>query len=310
MEFHQNRKALTETAMIATLTSIFVVSTFYIPLLSILLALIPMPFMVLAVRRGSRYAFFALVMVTLIIGLLTGVIYSLFALVIFGPMALAMGWWIRHRKEPHEVIFIGAVGSAAAIFTMMQLIAMASGIQLTLEISQMITGIMEQQAAALQQMNLEVVALEEAVHYLLLVFPGLILIQSLFGAFVNYYLTMAVLRRFTPSEEPLPEFSRFRLPGHVVSGVFLLMALSWGSQFIHGINHISLLANVTLIAVMIFFMQGISLISYWIKGTRVPKWVRLVILVILVILSPMITLISLLGLVDVLADFRKLTVSK
>lgn len=307
MESQQNRKALTESAMIATLTSMFVVGTFYIPLLSILLALVPVPFMVLAVRRGNRYAFFSLIMVTIIIGLLTGLIYSVFVLVLFGPMALAMGWWIRHRKEPHEVIFIGAVGAAAAIFAMMQLIAIVSGIHLTTEISQIFSSMIQQQAEALQSVNIQVMALEEAVSYLLLVLPGLILIQSLFGAFVNYYLTMAVLRRFVPSDDPLPEFSRFRLPGHVVSGSFILLFLSWATRFVEGINNDGLLANVTLLIVVIFFMQGISLISFWIKGTRVPRWLRIIILIILVLLSPMITLVSLLGLVDVLADFRKLT---
>lgn len=307
MEMQDKRKALTESAMIATLTSMFVVATFYIPLLSILLALIPVPFMVLSIRRGNRYAFFSMIMVSLIIGMLTGIVYSLFVLVIFGPMALAMGWWIRHRMDPHEVIFIGAVASAVSIFSMLQIIATASGIHLTTEISQMLTQVIEQQAATLQNLNLELVALEDAINYLLLVFPGLILIQSLFGAFVNYYLTMAVMRRFVPSEEALPEFSRFRLPGHVVLGALLLIALSWLSRYIGGVHSGGLLANVTLLVVVVFFMQGISLISYWIKRTKVPRWVRGVILVILVVLSPMITLISLLGMVDVLADFRKLT---
>ncbi len=307
MEMKDKQKALTESAMIATLTSMFVVATFYIPMLSILLVLIPVPFVVLSIRRGNRYAFFSMIMVSIIIGMLTGIVYSLFVLVLFGPMALAMGWWIRHRMDPHEVIFIGAVASALSIFAMLQVIAAVSGIHLTTEISQMFTQVIQQQATTLQNMNVEVVAMEDAVNYLLLVFPGLILIQSLFGAFVNYYLVMAVMRRFVHSDEPLPEFSRFRLPGHVVLGALLLLILSWLSRYINNIHSGGLLANVMVLVVVVFFMQGISLISFWIKGTKVPKWIRGVILVVLVILSPMITLISLLGMVDVLADFRKLT---
>lgn len=310
MEFHENRKALTESAMIAALTSIFVVSTFYIPVLTILLALVPVPFMVLAVRRGNRYAFFSLIVVTLIISFLTGILYGLFMLVLFGPMSLAMGWWIRHRKEPHEVIFIGAVGSAAAIFAMIQLIAFVSGIQLTAEISAMFNTVLEQQTSTLQQLNIEFIAVNEMVNYLLLIFPALIMIQSLFSAFLNYYLTMAILRRFIPSDEQLPEFSRFRLPGHVVLGSLLLLALSYFSQFIEGINNAGLIANIMLLIIVIFFMQGISLVSFLIKRTRVPRWIRVVVLIILVLLSPMITIVALLGLIDVLADFRKLTTSK
>lgn len=307
MESHDNRKALTESAMMATLTAMFVVATFYIPILSILLALVPVPFIVLSVRRGNRYAFFSVMMVSIIIGLLTGMVYSLFVLVLFGPMALAMGWWIRHRLDPHEVIFIGAVSSALSIFAMMQVVAVASGIHLTTEVGRMFSQVIQQQTQALQGMNLQVAALEEAVGYLLLVFPGLVLAQSLFGAFINYYLAMAVTRRFVHTNDPLPEFSRFRLPGHVVLGALLLVLLSWASRYIGGINSAGLLANVTLLVVVVFFLQGLSLISFFIKGTRVPKWVRVVILALLVLISPMITLISLLGMVDVLADFRKLS---
>ena len=305
MDTGHNRKALTESAMIATLTSIFVLATVVFPMLTILLALLPVPFMVLAVRRGNRYAFFSLIMGSLIIGLLTGPLYSLFVLVLFGPMALAMGWWIRHRKNPHEVIFIGAVGSAAGIFAMLQMIALVSGFHLTEQVGLLFSEVVQQQTETLMNMNLELAAVEEAVSYLLLVLPGLILIQSLLSAFVNYYLTMAVMRRFATMEEPLPEFSRFRLPGHVVSGAFLLLLLSWLTQYIESINTTSLLANVTLLTVGVFFMQGISLISFWIKRTPVPRWLRILILLTLVIISPMITLIALLGLVDVLADFRK-----
>ncbi len=307
MDTQTKRIAFTESAMMATLTSMFVVATFYLPMLSILLALVPVPFMVLSLRRGNRYAVYAMVMVSVIIGLLTGIVYSLFVLVIFGPMALAMGWWMRRPREPHEVIFIGAVASALSIFVMLQLVAAVSGIHLTTEINNMFTQIIQQQGETLQQMNMEVVALEDALSYLLMVFPGLILIQSLFGAFVNYYLTTAVMRRFVPSQIPLPEFSRFRLPGHVVSGALLLVVLSWGTSYLSAIHTTGLLANITLLVIMVFFMQGISLISYWIKRTKVPRWLRALILVVLVVLSPMITLISLLGMVDVLADFRKLT---
>lgn len=310
MDSQQHRKGLTEAAMIATLSVIFVLVIFYLPVLSLLLGLVPVPFLVLAVRRGTRYAFFSLIMTSLVIGMLTGVLYGFFVLVLFAPMSLAMGWWIRHRKEPHEVIFIGGASAALAVFVLLQGLAVISGINLVDEMGVMFAEVIHQQAEALQGMNFQMAALEEMIRYLLMVMPALIMMQALFGSFINYYLAMAVIRRLMPSDEPLPEFSRFRLPGHVVSGSFLLLALSWMTRFVDRVDHASLLANVTLLIMVVFFMQGISLMSFWIKGTRVPRWLRIVILMALVLISPMITLIAFLGILDVLADFRKLRTDK
>ncbi len=307
MEQREHQKAMIEAAMIATMTTIFVVGTFYIPLLSMLLVLIPVPFLVLAARRATRYAFFSFIITALLIGVLTGIIYSLFIFVIFGPMTMIMGSWIRRNKNPHEVIFAGAFASAAATFLLIYLISLISGIQLAVELGQVFESVLEQQAGSLQQLNIEPVAVEEVINYMLLIFPALIMVQALLGSFINYYLTIAVLRRSEAYREKLPEFSHFRLPGHVVMGSFLVLLLSWLTSYVESFNTEGMVANVVLLIVMIFFMQGISLISYWIKRTRVPKWFRILSLIILVLLSPIITLIALLGLMDSLADFRKLT---
>lgn len=307
MDQREHQKAMLEAAMIATLTTIFVVGTFYIPLLSMLLVLIPVPFLVLAARRATRYAFFSLLIATLLIGVLTGVLYSLFIFVIFGPLTVVMGASLRREKQPHEAIFSGAVASAAATFLLIYLIAVVSGIQLTVELGRIFESVLQQQINSLQQLSIDPVAVEEMINYMLLIFPALIMVQALFGAFLNYYLTIAVLRRSEGYKKELPEFSRFRLPGHVVMGSFLVLVLSWLTGYMEGINTEGMVANVVLLIMMVFFMQGLSLISYWIKGTRVPKWVRIAALIVLVLLSPIITVIAMLGIIDSLADFRKLT---
>jgi len=289
------------------MTTIFVIGTFYIPLLSMLLVLIPVPFLVLAARRATRYSFFSFIITALLIGVLTGILYSLFIFVIFGPMTMIMGSWIRRNKNPNEVIFAGAFASAAATFLLIYLISLISGIQLAVELGQVFESVLEQQVISFHQLNIDPVAVEEVINYMLLIFPALIMVQALFGAFINYYLTIAVLRRSEGYRKELPEFSRFRLPNHVVKGSFLVLLLSWLTGYLESLHTEGMVANVVLLIVMIFFMQGISLISYWIKRTRVPKWFRILSLIILVLLSPIISLIALLGLIDSLADFRKLT---
>lgn len=307
MEQREHRKAMMEAAMIAALTTIFVLGTLYIPLLSMLLVLLPVPFLVLAARRATRYGFFSFMVTTLLIGILTGILYSVFMMVVFGPMILVMGAWIRREKHSHEIIFAGAAASSAATFFLIYLIARTSGIQLAVELGQVFESALEHQIHSLQHLNMDILAVEELIHYMLLIFPALIMVQALFGAFLNYYMMIAILRRSGGYPKELPEFSKFKLPGHVVMGSFLVLMLSWLTGYIDRFNTEGLVANVVLLIVMVFFMQGISLISYWIKGTRVPKWLRILVLILLVLLSPIITLIAFLGLIDSMADFRKLT---
>ncbi|SFI22407.1 Uncharacterized conserved protein YybS, DUF2232 family [Tindallia magadiensis] len=310
MEQRDRQKAMIEAAMIATLTTIFVLGTVYIPVLSILMVLIPVPFLVLAARRSTRYAFFSLLVTILLIGVLTGVLYSLLIFVIFGPLAIVMGAWIRKGKHPHEIIFAGAFASAAATFLLIYLIGLATGIQLTLELGQMFENLFQQQIDSLQQLSIDPATAEEMIQYVLLIIPGLIMVQALFGAFINYYLTVAVLRRSQSYQQELPEFSRFKLPGHVVMGSFLVLMLSWLTSYADWLHTEGMVANTILLIVMVFFMQGLSVISFWIKRTRVPKWLRIVVLLSLVIISPIITVIAMLGLLESMINFRKISSSK
>ncbi|SDZ13304.1 YybS family protein [Tindallia californiensis] len=310
MEQRDRQKAMIEAAMIATLTTIFVLGTVYIPVLSILMVLIPVPFLVLAARRSTRYAFFSLLVTVLLIGVLTGILYSLLIFVIFGPLAIVMGAWIRKEKHPHEIIFAGAFASAAATFLLIYLIGLATGIQLTLELGQMFENLFQQQIDSLQQLSIDPATAEEMIQYVLLIIPGLIMVQALFGAFINYYLTVAVLRRSHSYQQELPEFSRFKLPGHVVMGSFLVLMLSWLTSYADWLHTEGMVANTVLLIVMVFFMQGLSVISFWIKRTRVPKWLRIVVLLSLVIISPIITVIAMLGLLESMINFRKISSSK
>ncbi len=158
----------------------------------------------------------------------------------------------------------------------------------------------------LKDMEVEVLSANEILDYLLMIIPGILIIQSLFIAVANYYLTSAALKRFNSDNFALPQFSTFRLPSNIALGIFIIFTLSYLTKYIEGIHHISLFTNVMLLFIFLFFLQGISVVSYLIKKANIPRVVRVILIGIILFISPLLTAISFVGLVDSIVDIRKL----
>ncbi|SET01870.1 Uncharacterized conserved protein YybS, DUF2232 family [Natronincola peptidivorans] len=310
MHASSSKKALIEAALTATITTFFVIATLYISILSILLVVLPMPFIILSVRHGTRYTVLSLIISSLLIGFLTNILYTIFVFIIFSPIALAMGYAIRRRKKPYEVIGFGTAASVLAIFFLLQIIAIAAGINITDEIANMTREAIDHQMEMLRTLNLDVVDVKESLNYLMMIIPALVIIHSMIGAFINYYLTAAVINRFNFIDHQLGEFSEFKLPGNIVLGSFIIFVLSLTTRYIEGIQHTSLIANVTIIFLVIFFLQGLTFISYLLKKTKVPRFIRIILVLSLIIISPLMTIVAFLGLLDAILDIRKLKKKK
>ena len=306
MNLMSDRKALIEASLMATISSMFVIGFIYIPFLSLLLVLLPVPFLVLATRHGNRYMIFSFLITSLIVGALTGILYPLFIILIFGPMSLIMGYFLKKKANPYRVIGLGTLVSVLSIFVTVQLVDWIAGIYMIDELIVLLQSVIDHQISALENLNIQPVTRQEILSYFVIIIPGAFVVQSLLICFLNYYMTAAVLKRLGAEQKELPEFSNFRWPGNIVLGSFIIFILTFATQFIEGIYAQTLLSNMILVFSFIFFLQGIAFISFFIKKTSIHKSLRMVILGIIVILSPLLTIVAIMGLVDALFDMRKL----
>lgn len=288
------------------MTTFFVISGIYIPILSLLIFLLPVPLMVLAARQGARYAFFSLIIVSLLIGTLLGIIYSIPILVIFGPMTLVMSYFIRRKHESFVAIGLGAAATALSVFLLMQLVSMAGGFNIVDEISEIIRETLELNSQLFKNTNLGVVNTEEILNYFLLMIPGLIIVQSIVGAFINYYLTISILRRLRFNDYPLPGFSELRLPGNAALGFLVIFILTYMTKYIKGINYHAMVVNIGYIFVTIFLLQGMAVVNYFLKKVNANKAVRGILLFLIIIIFPLLVLTLTIGLIDSLFDIRKI----
>ncbi|MDI9476107.1 MAG: YybS family protein [Natronincolaceae bacterium] len=306
MKNYDDRKAFVEAALIAAITTMFTISIIYIPILSVSITLIPVPFMVLAYRHGNRYSILSFITFSLLIGILVELIYAGFLLLVFGPMILAMGYYIKKQKEPYAVIGIGTIVSIFSILVIFQVASYIGNINIFDEITLAMEGIVNKQVDMLKTMNINALNADEILNYLLMIMPGVFVIQSMVIAFGNYYITANVLRRFNVNNIELPQFSNFKLPRNIIFGFVIVFILSYLTRYIKGIYHVNLLTNVMLLFVFMFFIQGMSVISHLIKRTKIPKTLRIFLLVLILFISPLLTVISFVGLLDAVVNIRNI----
>lgn len=306
MKNYDEKKAFIEAALIAAITTVFTISIIYIPILSVSIMLIPVPFMVLAYRHGNRYSILSFVTFSLLIGILVELIYAGFLLLIFGPMILAMGHYIKKQKEPYAVIGIGTIVSVFSVLIIFQVASYIGNVNIFDEITLAMEGVVNKQIDMLKTMNIDTFNANEVLNYLLMIVPGVFVIQSMIIAFGNYYITANVLKRFNVNNIELPQFSNFRLPRNIVLGFVIVFILSYLTRYIKGIYHVNLLTNVTLLFVFMFFIQGMSVISYLIKKTKIPGAVRISLLVLILFIGPLLTVISFVGLIDAIVNIRNI----
>lgn len=306
MKNYDEKKAFIEAALIAVITTMFAISIIYIPILSVSIALIPVPFMVLAYRHGNKYSILSFITFSLLIGILTELIYAGFLLLIFTPMILAMGYYMKKQKEPYAVIGIGTAISVFSMLIIFRVISYIGDISVIDEIALAMEGVVNKQVDMLKTMNIDTFGADEVLNYLLMIVPGVFIIQSMITAFGNYYITVNILKRFSSNDTEFPQFSDFRLPKNIVFGSLIIFILSYLTKYIKGIHYASLLTNVTLFIVFIFFIQGISVISHLIKRTKIPKVVRVFLLIIILFIGPLLTVISFVGLMDAIINIRNM----
>lgn len=304
MKSYDEKRALIEAALFAVITTILAISVTYIPILSVSIVLVPVPFMVLAHRHGNKYSILSFIAFSLLIGILTGLIYAVILLAVFGPMILAMGYYIKRQREPYAVIGMGTITSVFSVLVILQVVSYIGNIDVIDNISLTLEGIVTKQIDMLKTMNIDSLDADEILNYLLMIVPGTLIIQSMIIAFGNYYITVNILKRFGSDDIEFPQFSDFKLPRNIVLGSLIIFVLSYLTRYVEGIHHVSLLTNVTLLFVFVFFVQGISVISHLIKRTKIPRAIRIVLLVAILFISPLLTAVSFIGLMDAIVNIR------
>ncbi|MDF1614702.1 DUF2232 domain-containing protein [Desulfurivibrio dismutans] len=156
-------------------------------------------------------------------------------------------------------------------------------------------------AAVVEEEEAAAVAMESLRRVFDRTWPALFTISLLSLVWLNLMASHWLLRRKDPALSPWPEFKHWRLPDQLVL-VAALGLLLWLSR-LEPVASIGL--NMTIILGMLYFMQGLGIMSYMLARWQLPPLLRGICyaLVLLQLYGPV--LLAVLGLADVHLDLRR-----
>ena len=311
-EENKIKSGILESIVVICIMSIYITyGVYYLPLL---IFLIPTAYTVLGIRNGIKYNIVSLLITLVIVQILLSSSSGATLLIAFGPLTLALNYLIKSRKTKAQTVLI----STASFLIPFVIIILLGGEIANVDFVEEAKIIFNQefivaQLEALEERGLtnhEILqaryAFEGAFNELLVLIPSLIMLFSLAIAYINYALSTYSIRKMGYGTVPSGKFSRFKLPNNIILGVAIMVLTGYIFRFFEINYHQAFLLNVTFLILVMFLIQGLAVVDYFLRKTRIKTFFRVIILILIVLIIPIGSLLFFIGILDSLFDIRKL----
>ena len=235
MNIENKTRGMIEAAMMVTLTSVFAVMGTYIPLLTFILFFIPVPFIILAKRRGLSFTLLGVVVASILIGMLTEPVHALFVVSLPGIIAIVIGYMMNKNYSPGKIFLGGTLAGLVSITITAQLGAIITGINVIDSITEMfkqsgdmVLSLYKTSGVANEQIQKIESNLDKIMEMVMITIPAAFIISSAFSSYINYSVASKVLKRVSKEDvSELPALRYVTLPKNIVMGSFLILALTY-----------------------------------------------------------------------------------
>ena len=228
-------QGLTEGAIQAALVAVLAIVSRYVPAAVLATTfLMPLPLMVLTIRRGLRPAVLAALVSGIIAGLLSGdLLTGLSILVAVAPFGIVVGWGARRGWGAPAILGAAILVTGASLVVNGLLLFTFLGINPLQQYAELVVRMRQQQESVASFYGRVGISAESLASYrrtmlqMLDLMPRLILFTfvaaAVTSAWLNYTVARPILRRVGHPLPALPPASSWRLPGFVL----WLLPLAW-----------------------------------------------------------------------------------
>jgi uncharacterized protein YybS (DUF2232 family) len=289
------------------------VSLLSIYFLPFLLILFPLGLIIYGVKHGLVNTILLMTITAAVVGLVSDFTSALVIIGMFGPLSAAMIFSMRKRRRPLEVLATGSIVFFASTMAIFAILGNTTGTSLINEIEGTFKETLFLQLEMLKGMGMSTyeldrtrTMLEDAYKYLVLILPAILMVTSFIISYLNYLISVRLLRSLGIGVLPMPWLHRFTVPNNFGIGMLvvflgLLVVKTMDSGFYDVI-----FLNLIVIIGTVFIVQGLAVLDYYMLQLKMKSLARGLLLFGVVLLSPMLTLVSLVGGADIVLDFRKL----
>lgn len=316
MDTQKKTRALIEASLMAAIAAILAIVHTYVPFLGFILYFIPVPFIILGKRHGIGFSILSVITAAVIVGSLTQPL-TMFVILLPGIIAVVMGY-MMNKQYSASMIFLG--GSIAAIVSLIlsnSLATAVSGMSMYQILNEVFTEAGRIQIEFMQSIGMDAanveqrrIEMENMTKLILMIIPTLIIMGGVFFTYINYVLTVFILKRIGYKAEAippkLPPLKELRLPRSFLMGTLLIIILTALTRYLNIVHFDTLVVNIFLIFQFIFFIQGLAVILFFMSVYKASKLLRIVIFFFL-LFNPMgAFMVAMIGLIDSFLNLRKL----
>lgn len=310
MDTNEKNKILEIIFMTVIGTVLILTGIYYLPFI---IFLYPIPFIIIGVKYGIKYNVISSLISILSIGLVVDPVSGVFVLVLFLPIILGLNYSIKKGRKPLEILGINTIILLVSFLIIISITGDMADVSILDQLEDSFSQLLNAQVEVLEGMDYSSYELlqikdmlENALDYMLLIFPSMVIMFSFIIASINYLVSSIILKKWGNSIDTIPKFSKFKLPDNVLPGIGIMLLGTFLLKKLDFFYYDTVILNITVFASFMFVVQGLSVIDYKLIKKNMKIFPRILIIGLFAILLPLGWLISFLGVLDIIFDFRKI----
>lgn len=304
----KNTKVMTEGAIFAAIFALIAFLTVVLPILgSILLWILPVPFIVYTVRNGWKAGLMLWVVASFVSFIIGGVVLILSA-IIFGSSGIVVGELYRRKKSAFTVLF----GGSLAYICNLILYFILSIVVLDLHPIKVIQELMRDSVQTAESMLLaigqdpgkQLEPLIDFIDRLMFLAPSLIITTGIFFALFVQVIAYAVLKRIGEKVARFKPFREWAFPKsflwyYLVTSIFILMGLEEGTALYMVMWNLFPLLEIAMT------IQGLAVVMFYCHAKGFNKSIPIGIIIVTLIAPFLLYIYRILGIIDLGFELRR-----
>jgi uncharacterized protein YybS (DUF2232 family) len=308
--------SITESAMI---TGILVILAYLSNFFSLVMFFYPTPAIILAKRKGLKYAALSLMASDILVSMLLGIQTGMIFLILYTPLAIALAYGVCKDEDANKTILYGSAAYMVSFVVLILLMNAVMGINFVQQMTEMYDesiNIMKEMVsnmpagtstAGTEEMIKTFDEMGRTMNYIITnVFPAILIVASVMTSYINYVVASKFAKRFSIKIRQHEGLSYFSFPKTFMAAMAALLILSFVLNLFK-INVSLIQVNLFMVVFAAMFFQGFAVLKFFLIRSNINKTLRTIILAMVLLLSGgFAQMLAIVGLVDLAIDLRKI----
>jgi len=278
----------------------------------------PTPAIILAKRKGLKYASLALIASDILVSMLLGVQTGMMFLILYTPLAIALSYGVCHEEDANKTILFGAAAYMISFVVLILFLNLIMGVNFIQQLSDiynesislmkdMLTNMPEGLNGANVQEMIKTydemgATITSVITYL---FPAVMIVASVITSYINYLVASKFAKRFSINIKQHEGLSYFTFPRTFMIAMAVLLLLSFLLSTLK-INVGVIQLNLFMIVYSAMFFQGFAVLKFYLEKSIASKALRTMILIMVIfMIAGLSQMLAVVGLIDLAIDLRK-----